>query len=228
MKPVLFLFICIHLCCHSYDLMAQDFELPAKHFSTKQVSTFVLKDGKTLRAKLVDIQRTKGLISGFELKLEQHKNQTLEAKDLRSAQLIPNQLEKAKRLFDFFKTVKSWDNSNQAADQNIVYFEPHVYQNDTLLFQLINPRSDNNIKVFHDPNADIEKETDENGKTIRKTRLSYFIKVNHSDIQVVESKNYKRDFDVIWKNFPTCRTQIEHRNWKNFSMHVLMLGNCKH
>ena len=92
MKPLLFFFICIQ----TFYLNAQDFDLPSKHFSSKQLSTFVLKDSTELKAYLIEIQKSKGLISGFEIKLENNEKQTLNAKDLRSAQLIPNQLEKAK------------------------------------------------------------------------------------------------------------------------------------
>ena len=149
------------------------------------------------------------------------KRKKFKAAEVKAMQVQPSGLAKAVMFADNISTNKVIKNDYSfLEDMKYVYYEQvEIKEGKFKLLQLLNPRFDEFIKVYADPNA---KETSGYGSSKPEDKSYYIVKGDKTFL--IKKKNYKKEYPLI---FGDCKALMEMADsgeismkFKNLAYHI--------
>ena len=228
----LFLFIFVTGSC---QLIGQELLSPTDYFSPKTNSYITLSDKSLLEGKIKDIERREGIIRTIKIEDGEGKKQKIRAESIRHMYLAPSKKKDANSHTSSRskRTVnKASEKSHQELlDDGFLLFENVLVEEKkkkmVLLMQLLNPEFSEQVRVYANPILKESGAVGFGGLTIAGGYAkSYFIKVGKEIGKKIERKNYKKEFDSLWKNCEALIRNTSDPDWRDLANHILQYSAC--
>lgn len=218
----------------SLQINAQQFLTPTATFSHKKTAYITLKNGDEIKGNISNIKRKKGMIEGVDIETSDGKKLKLTSKDINYMYLPPSGLDKLQKASDFLTNASKWNNEKLNQDflnQGYAYFEQIEVKikkkTYSLIMQVVNPETNKYVTVYNDPySQESGMSFSVNGVSSPKLgggiEGSYYIKLNNESTAFkMTKKDYKKEFDIFWKDCKELTSKNKKPIWKDFPKHII-------
>lgn len=155
------IYLIIVLFFTSSTLSAQNFLEPVFIFSSKRNAIFSLRNGDTIKGRLIFSKMKKGLFDTMTAKDKEGVKHKLKASEISNMYLPVGRLNDFVTKYSKYDNVSNWDddsilNQEYITDGYAYYEQVEIIINKEkrfLLMQLLNPAYCKKIKVYHNPNS---------------------------------------------------------------------------
>lgn len=209
---------------------AQDFLEGSNSFSKRKDAHITLKDGTEITGKADKPKFKKRLIEKLRITTEDGDKRVLMADEIDFMYVPPSGIDKFSRGMDKFYTVSKWDHDSGINEEYIkdgyVFYESSefVFGKKTVpvLAQLINPGYSNEIRVYHDPQANETTGLSTGGFQLTGgDNKSYYIKMGNKPAYKYKKSDYRKAAKELYNNCKELLDNFEGRlQWPDFSKHL--------
>ncbi|MCB0479197.1 MAG: hypothetical protein KDC84_13600 [Crocinitomicaceae bacterium] len=213
----------------------QSLSAPQETISKKKPAYITYVNGEEIQAFIKSYKVKKGLFKSIKIEKADGTVANVPATEIKSMYAAPTGFEKLMNKVDFLSDIEKWGNEEIKGDylnQGYGFYEQSKVKvkkkEQVLLLQLLNPSFCKSVKVYNDPFAKKTAGVGVAGVGVGYQDKSYYMKKANEEVAyLIEKKDYKGDFETIWKNCAGVKAKYEKIKWNEFVQHLISYTECE-